>query len=265
MDIVVRNTSSPGALFSENTKNSIIAYYDYCQENINRIDAFSEFRREVCTVKGTNNDNDRNVFPLIKNLGFILYTPRKDIEYANFFTKNGIALVKLLKTEQELEKTKSQLGEGNYIAAKNILNVLIEELIYYGLWDAIQIKDSPMNYKEVLLQTLRFISAYGSVNKVEFCYMLYCSQNGIACSDQTINDYRSGIIEINVIADTYDKSRGDASVRKTSAIGSITCYLYITGLLEAAGVIKKNNNRYFIKPENKVKIDEIIKWEIKNG
>ncbi len=261
MDIIVRNTPSPGSSFTQNTKNSIISYYEYCQEHIHESGAFRDYRNYVCTEKNTNAKNDRTIFPLLKNLGFMIYNPHDIIKYSKLFTPKGIALVKTFIMEQKLEEKKDSLPSDNYYESKKHINNAIEELIFDGIWNAI--KEHPeMTYRDVLILSIQFLLKYNSFDKVEFCYMLYCSQNNItnyAESEQIIQQYRAGHLEINVKSDTYDKKTGDASQRKISGIDSITCYTYIANLLSNAGIVdKKNKKRFELRSSNKEKAAALI-------
>lgn len=266
MDIIVRNTPSPGASFTKNTKKSVIFYYEYCQEHINESTTFSDYRKFVCEKKHTNAQNDRNIFPLLKNLGFLLYTSHDSIKYSELFTPKGVALVKTFMMEKSIEDNKDSLSSKKYHESIRHINNVIEELIFDGIWNAVK-KHYEMSYRDVLILSIQFLLTYNSFDKVEFCYMLYCSQNNIVNSSESakvIQQYRAGDLDINVKSNTYDKKAGNATQRKISGISSITCYSYIRNLLCDAGIIDKasgSDNRFELRSSNREKAKALIAWE----
>lgn len=263
MDIVVRNTPSPGASFTKNTRRSIIAYYEYCQEHISTSLSFADFRKNVSSEKKTNANNDRNIFPFIKNLGFVSYGVGGVFSCSQLFTKSGIGLVKCFMLEQNLEQNKEDYPEDKYLAAKKSLDAAIEELVFNGMWHAMKSNNNTMTYRDVLTLTIEYLLKFNNYDKPEFCYMLYCSQKGITDTKEildTVTSYRNGDIEIHVQSDAYDKKSGDANNRLLGDIGRITCCGYISGLLEASGLVKKiKNGRYELRADNKEKAAAIVK------
>lgn len=72
MDIVVRNTPSPGASFTKNTRRSIIAYYEYCQEHISTSLSFADFRKNVSSEKRPMPTMIETYFHSLRILGLYL-------------------------------------------------------------------------------------------------------------------------------------------------------------------------------------------------
>lgn len=165
--------------------------------------------------------------------------------------------------EQNLEQNKEDYPEDKYLAAKKSLDAAIEELVFNGMWHAMKSNNNTMTYRDVLTLTIEYLLKFNNYDKPEFCYMLYCSQKGITDTKEildTVTSYRNGDIEIHVQSDAYDKKSGDANNRLLGDIGRITCCGYISGLLEASGLVKKiKNGRYELRADNKEKAAAIVK------
>ena len=261
MQFVVENSPSPGAKFTDNTKNSIIAYYEICEKYPSRISSFAEYRDTVTKEKKTNPQNDRNIFPFLRNLGFVKYG-KDDIRYGDLFTQRGNALVKTLRAQKIFKVNEDDLSEEQRKSVNEKLQSMLEELISFGLWQAIKDKSGSMTYRDALLQTLRFLLDFNNYDKKEFAYMVYCNAND--CYDikkmaQILSEYRSGDLEFEIKVDIYDKKSGSALNRKLDGLEKLTCYTYITGLLEAAGIVHKIGKRYSMVEKKREFIMDCVK------
>lgn len=259
MDIIVGNEPSPGASFTEHTKNSVINYFRYCKENSDKSFQFTDLRKNISFEKKTNEKNDRCIWPLLKNLGFVNYQKGEMINCSKVFTNKGIALTKLFELEKNLNK--NNIAKERYDRILYFIKKAIEELVFNGLWHIVKDKKEEVSYSMVIIQTIRFLIKYNSYDKKEFCYMLYCFNKKISTDKvtNTVLKYRKNIIDFMVYADTYDKKSGSAQNRKKTDISNITCYGYISNLLEAAGIVKKvDKSRYELREENKEKIQTFL-------
>ena len=70
MEITIENCPSPGAQFSENTNKVLKLIYYWIRDNDFPELEFIEFRRKLEGI-GINDNNARNIYPLMKNSGFI--------------------------------------------------------------------------------------------------------------------------------------------------------------------------------------------------
>ena len=155
MNFVVRNSPSPGAMLSESNHESMLCYWEEAETLGDQQMKFQEFRKLVCDKHHTSPGNDRTVYPLLKNLGFLQYDAWMNANH--FFTPNGRAYVKLLKGVRDIEQ-KEDAGEYERTKALEKLQAMMEKLVYRGVW--IMLTEKPP--KEVsyrLPSSGRFLSA----------------------------------------------------------------------------------------------------------
>ena len=67
MIIEIENTSSPGASFTSNTNSVLLKTYEWICEHKGISIPFKEFRMRLQSEKGINDNNNRNIYPLLKN------------------------------------------------------------------------------------------------------------------------------------------------------------------------------------------------------
>ena len=166
MEITIENCPSPGAQFSENTNNVLKSIYHWILDNNFPELEFIEFRRKLEGI-GINDNNARNIYPLMKNTGFIDYVSRGILDTSKFFTPKGNAYILILETLLFIE---SENHNNKYELAILLLKNILEELIYDGVEKII---NSEINYKEGLRWFLMFLLEYEKINKNEFAYMVY--------------------------------------------------------------------------------------------
>lgn len=263
MDIVVRNPPASGANFSDNTNKSILCYAEFIKEAGDVVAPFSQFREDVSKTMGTNIKNDRTIYPMLKYLGLISYEKGEDLHYQSFFTKTGDAYVNALHLKEKLEESQ-RIDPNN----KNIQNGLIviqkmlHEIVLYGLQHLFTHYDNDVvSYRKYLINLISFLLKFDSIDKKEFAYLSYAYANGLIRDTNfanTIKHYRSGDLDFNIIVDAYDKNKG-GSVRKKATGANLTAYGYHMSMLAGAGIIeKKQDGRFYMVPENRVKISSII-------
>lgn len=86
MRIDINNCSSPGASFTENTNRVLICTLQWIRENNYPVIEFKTLRTILEKKYGVNNNNARNIYPLLKNCGFINYS-KGVIETEHFLAK----------------------------------------------------------------------------------------------------------------------------------------------------------------------------------
>ena len=89
MKIRINNPSSPGAMYSDNTNETLIGAFDWIEENGFPTIGFKQLREKLVSEKGINDNNARNVFPLARTCGFVSYRKNSQIDTNHFFTKRG--------------------------------------------------------------------------------------------------------------------------------------------------------------------------------
>ena len=259
MKIKIQNCSSPGASFTKNTNQVILSIYEWLEENPNLEISFKDFRMKIEHDKHVNDNNNRNIYPLLKNYGFINYSKGLTINTDGFFTKTGLAYVKTLQMIDLIEK--SDNPKNIKLDALQKASVIISDILYDGLYNLLS-KD--VSYKEVLLDFSRFLINFGKINKIEFALMLYAK-----------NTYNSDMfVEIKPIIEQYRKNtlnidvdvtvRNDLEIReKTNSskrdegLGFLSSYNYFTGLFYQASLIQKDKDYYVLNP---TRIDKLRKF-----
>ena len=103
MVIEIENTSSPGASFTKNTNSVLLKTYEWICEHRGLSLPFREFRMRLQSEKGVNDNNNRNIYPLLKNGGLANYEKGSDLKVDSFYTNTGLAYVKTLESVEVIE------------------------------------------------------------------------------------------------------------------------------------------------------------------
>ena len=250
MNIIINNCSSPGASFTDNTNNVIVSCYEWITEHSGDVKPFIEFRKEVSKAKGFNDNNARNIYPLLQNVGFVSYGKGASLEYDRFFTRTGKAYAKMIETEKLI--LDSDYSENDKKDALKQMQQAKETLIYQGL---IQLLTKDSNYKHEMLESLRFLLKFHRINKTEFAYLLYSLSeelsNEVITND--INSYRMGDLSIDVtvsVRNDIDLREKTGDKKRKEGLSFLTAYSYFCGLFEQAGLIVKTESGYFSIAEN---------------
>lgn len=245
MQIIINNCSSPGASFTDNTNKVILSCYEWITEHSEETKPFIDFRREVSLSKGFNDNNARNIYPLLQNFGFIRYEKGVDLVYKHFFTSTGKAYAKTIETEQLILNSEYEASEKEYAIAR--LKRIRETLIFQGL---LRLLSGETNYSKEMLKCLGFLLEFHKINKSEFAYLLYALQELI--DDETIrNDitmYRNNDVSFDITVSV----RNDIELREKTGdrnrkegLSFLTAYSYFCGLFEQAGLIVKLDSDYY--------------------
>ena len=194
MRFTIYNCSSPGASFTDNTNNVMIKFYQYAQENIDNVGPFVDFRKGAAKSKQFNDNNARNILPLIKNFGLVKYEKGGIIRYSDFFTRDGLAYITALETRSKIIDC-ADYSENQRKQAVAKIDVVLERILLQGLIRALKQPDN--NYKDVFIALLKCFVRFNKMCKEEFAYFLYeydiSSKNLLENMQKNIIDYRKGL------------------------------------------------------------------------
>jgi len=249
MKIVIENSSSPGASFTENTNGVLIKIADWIDENNGPIMPLKAFRMRLQTDKGINDNNARNIYPLLKNCGFVDYEKNEELDTKHFFTNRGSAYVKALQTINLIKS--SDYAKEAKVAAIAKVQAILESIVYQGLQSLFA---QETNYNKHLKMLLSYFLHYGKIDKTEYAYLLYAAEevdaHGLDVIKKQIDDYRNGELSIEVQV----RVKNDRAIRDRSNedhrledIGFLTSFSFFIALLTQAGVIYKEEGYFLLK------------------
>ena len=261
MIIEIENTSSPGASFTPNTNSVLLKIYEWINENKGETLPFVTFRRRLEREKGVNDNNNRNIFPLLKNCEMVNYEPGRDLQVDFFYTKRGLAYVKTLES---IEMVKA----GNFTETQKTISInkfekIKRALIYEAL--LVVIKKPDVNYTEPFSDLIRFLIKYNKISKQEYAYMLYVRQNmDIMQTLNTIEDniasYRNGDLTFETVvkvSNDLELREKIKSKKRKEGLSYLTSYGYFTSLLQQAGLITKDGNYQLIVNDKRNLLEQL--------
>lgn len=257
MRIDISNCSSPGASFTENTNRVLICTLQWIRENNYPVIEFKELRTILEKKYGVNDNNARNIYPLLKNCGFINYA-KGVIETEHFFTKTGLAYVLALETISLLNNGDD---ETVVMEAKNKADIIIETMILNGLY--VLQANPETNYAPELRDFMRYLLRYGRADKKEFAYLLYerkRTDNFLDTMKPLIQRYRDGVEDIEVVVKVRDDTCGEGGssiAKRAEGIAFLTSYSYFTNLLKQAGLIEKGDGCYIVAESERKSLQEL--------
>lgn len=261
MIIEIENTSSPGASFTPNTNSVLLKIYEWINENKGETIPFVLFRRRLEREKGVNDNNNRNIFPLLKNCGMVSYEPGHDLQVDFFYTKLGLAYVKTLESI-ELVKA-DDYTEAQKVGSIDKFEKVKKEIIYKALFETIKKPD--INYAEPFSDLIRFLIKYNKICKQEYAYMLYVRQkmdimHTLNSIENNIISYRNGdltfetIVKVNNDLELREKIK---SKKRKEGLSYLTSYGYFTSLLQQAGLITKYGNYQLVIKDNRKLLEQL--------
>lgn len=263
MLIEIENTSSPGASFTDNTNNVLLEINDWIKQNENVVMPFKEFRMVLQREKGINDNNSRNIYPLLKNGGLIQYENRGSLAIRNFFTKTGRAYVTALDAKQLLSNSEQYTDEQKRIAAQKF-DTIISEIIREALSKIL--KHKKLNYVNPFKEFMAYILKYNKINKTEFAYFLYERKYGDVAAtlksiEQNVLDYRDGSLEfdikVNVRNDTSLREKTNSEKRK-EGLSFLTSYTYFSSLILQADIVTKKDGYFILKEERRSELIKLL-------
>lgn len=264
MKIIIENCSSPGAHFSKNTNSVLLKIYDWILTNESPTLPFIDFRRRLESEVKINDNNARNIYPLLKNCGLVEYQAGGELETNSFFTRRGLAYLKALQTKDMIIKSDYSRLQ------KEAASEQVDEMMSTIICDSLEklLKNEELNYSASLRWFLLFLKYYEKINKQEFAMMVYgMNQDPInwrTIIDEPITQYRKQEIELEVRV----RVRNDQKIKKSTGedtrvedISYFTAYSFYAGLISQAGLIKKIKDYYYIADGKKEKIDYLLEVE----
>lgn len=256
MQIIIENCSSPGAHFSDNTNVVLMKIHKWINDNNKPTLMFIDFRKRLKHDEGINDNNARNIYPLLKNCGFADYTPGDVLDTSCFFTPTGIAYVtglESLKLIEQGEYTKEQKRK----AAENMERVL-QQLIYDGV--ARLLRNTQLNYSEGMKWFIMFLLEHGKIDRNEFAYMVYQMSRDENNWQEKIRPVIEGYRNKEFAIDVKVRVRNDQGIQKRTGrttrlegISFFTAYTYYAALFWQAGLTTKSGGYYYLKSDAKKK------------
>lgn len=260
MRIEIENTSSPGASFTPNTNDVLLKVLDWIKENESKILSFKEFRMTLQRDKGINDNNARNIYPLLKNGGLIQYENRGELVVNHFFTKTGRAYVTALDAIREIQGNDQYTTHQKQIATQK-LDAITSEIIRGALSKILKTPD--LNYVEPLKWFASFVLRYKKIDKTEFAYLLYELKSAditeaLNNASENILAYRAGTLEIDVsisVRNDLNVREQTNSVKRKEGLSFLTSYTYFSSLLQQAGFITKQDGYYVLKEDHRAELE----------
>lgn len=260
MEIIIENCSSPGAHFSTNTNNVLLKIYQWIQKNSAPNLPFIEFRRRLENEAKINDNNARNIYPLLKNGGLVEYQPGGELESKSFFTKRGLAYLKALETKELIEQSDYSKQQ------KDKATEQVDEILSSIVCDTVEllIENKELNYSKSLQWYLLFLSKFGKINKQEFALMVYVMTKNEETWEEEISplitQYRNNDIEIEVKVRVRNDKKIQANTGETTRLEDIsffTAYSFYSSLIDQAGITRKVRD-YHCVIDNHNRIDYLV-------
>lgn len=262
MKLVVKNCSSPGASFTHNTNYVILSCYEWIVDYPEVNKAFVDFRKEVAVAKEFNDNNARNIFPLLKNCGFVNYEKGSIIQYKYFFTNVGLAYAKALEAIEKINNDESYSNNQKKEAIKKLQSIT-QKLICDGIIKLL--KKSEINYRDALLTYFKCLLEFEKMDKYEFSYMLFEMEKNpqtiITSMRENILAYRNGEIKFEVAVDVRndnDIKEKSNQERRKEGIAYLTAFAYFTALLTQAGLTVKKKDYNILEKDKRSIVKKII-------
>lgn len=263
MRIDIENTSSPGASFTDNTNDVLLKISDWIAEHESAILPFKEFRMTLQREKGINDNNSRNIYPLLKNGGLIQYENRGELAVKNFFTKTGRAYVTALDTKR-LIKNSDQYSSEQKRNALSKFDIIISEIIRSSISKLL--KNEDLNYVEPLKWFIAYLLRYKKINKTEFAYFLFekktnSVKQALENAEQNILDYRDGTLDFDVnisVRNDIDLREKTQSDKRKEGLSFLTSYTYFSSLLQQADIVVKKEGYFVLKEERRSELEKIL-------
>lgn len=263
MRIEIENTSSPGTSFTENTNEVLLKTSDWIQSHAESVLPFKEFRMTLQREKGINDNNLRNIYPLLKNSGLIQYENRGSLAVKHFFTKTGQAYVTALDTKRLL-RADGPFSDAQKQKATQKLDRIIAEIIRDAL--AKLFSNQELNYIEPFKGFISYLLTYEKINKVEFAYFLF-ERKSASIADALKNmqpnvaAYRAGTltfdVNVSVLNDIKLREKTNSDKRK-EGLSFLTSYTYFSSLLLQANLIVKQDGYFVLNPECRDELEKLL-------
>lgn len=213
-----------------------------------------EFRSKLQEEKRINDNNNRNIYPLLRNAGFAAYEQRNEAFPVNtFFTNLGLSYVKVLETKMLIESSDNP----HKALAIQEVDKILDQILYDGLKNILLNSDA--NYKDSIKDIIAYILRYEKINKTEYAYLLYERMRvpiseALKKMQDNITKYRRKQLQMEIKVQV----RNDISLRERTknetrdeTLSFLTSFAYFTSLLQQAHLITKESEGYWIFCNNK--------------
>ena len=128
MEFIIENCSSPGAQFSRSTNQVMLKIAEWINQNNEPDLMFIDFRRRLEKEAKINDNNARNIYPLLKNGGLVEYQAGGELETGSFFTRRGKAYIIALETKALIDS--SDYTKKQKEAASVEVDQILENIVY---------------------------------------------------------------------------------------------------------------------------------------
>ena len=255
MQIEIFNTSSPGASFTDNTNSVLLKIFEWINEHKGLNISFKEFRVRLENDKEINDNNNRNIFPLLKNGKLVQYEKGGEISVDKFYTKTGLAYVKTLEL-LNLIKQNPKYTRDQVIASENKFNEILQNIIYGALLNIVNTND--LNYVEPFQDMIQFLLKFQKISKEEYAYLLFERRRSDISTSldiiaNNIYKYRTNEIKIETsvtVRNDIEIQQRTSSKNRQEGLSFLTSYGYFVSLLNQAGLVVKQD-KYYAMVNNK--------------
>lgn len=261
MQIIIENCSSPGAHFSKNTNDVLLKIYQWIVSNNKPELSFIDFRRRLEKEANINDNNARNIYPLLKNGGLVEYQPGGELRSGEFFTRRGLAYIKALETKDMIMQ--SEYSKQQKAAA----SVQVDEILGTIVCDTLEklLRNKELHYCNSLKWYLMFLAEFEKISKHEFAYMVYVMNNNPDNWQENvgkiIDSYRKKEVDIEVSV----RVRNDQKIQQVTGektriedISYFTAYSFYSGLVNQAGLTKKVKDYHLVVDGKKETIKKLL-------
>lgn len=255
LTLTINNPSSPGASFTDNTNFVLLKTYEWIKEHHTSVMTFKEFRARLQEEKQINDNNNRNIYPLLRNAGFVTYEPGGTFHVNTFFTNLGLSYVQALEAKISIQELASD--DPHKVMAMQEVDKILDQILYEALKNIIF--DSNANYKESIKDIIVYLLYYEKINKTEYAYLLdtrtqYPLEMALNNMKENIGKYRRKQLQIKVKVQV----RNDICLRERTntetrdeALSFLTSFTYFIGLLQQAHLVTKETDGYWSLCNNK--------------
>lgn len=242
MEFIIENCSSPGAQFSRSTNQVMLKIAEWINQNNEPDLMFIDFRRRLEKEAKINDNNARNIYPLLKNGGLVEYQAGGELETGSFFTRRGKAYITTLETKALIDS--SDYTKKQKEAASVEVDQILENIVYDSV--KLLIENKELNYSESLKWYVLFLSKFGKINRQEFALMVHqMRENPNEWEEKItpiIQQYRNQDVDITVKVRVRNDQKIQAKTGERTRLEEIsyfTAYSYYSSLIDQSGITKK--------------------------
>lgn len=261
MEFIIENCSSPGAQFSRSTNQVMLKIAEWINQNNEPDLMFIDFRRRLEKEAKINDNNARNIYPLLKNGGLVEYQAGGELETGSFFTRRGKAYIIALETKALIDS--SDYTKKQKEAASVEVDQILENIVYDSV--KLLIENKELNYSESLKWYVLFLSKFGKIYRQEFALMIHqMRENPNEWEEKItpiIQQYRNQDVDITVKVRVRNDQKIQAKTGERTRLEEIsyfTAYSYYSSLIDQSGITKKIKDYHVITETGRSKVDYLV-------